>query len=161
MAVVTAITHQPLPTAPDDTRASQVLHDVTDYLGSNTLLVHNVKSATMEHSAPLPLLRPGAPPMTPLGTATYFQIQQTASTDEATLPLNLVNQLMRTLVIACIAELSTQALAYFLQAVLNAAIGFQALLLTHPKQMLPEAVTTVQRAWAIHGHRPVSIPEGG
>ena len=34
------------------------------------------------------------------------------------------------------AALSTQALAYFLQAVLNAAIGFQAVYLMHPTHML-------------------------
>ena len=41
---------------------------------------------------------------------------------------------------------------------LNAAIGFLALHLTHPKDMLQRAVTTVRRAWAIHGHRPASLP---
>ena len=65
---------------------------------------------------------------------------------------------MGTLVIARIAALSTQALGYFLQAVLNAAIGFQALHLTHLKQRLQLAVTTVQRVWAIHDHRLTSLP---
>ena len=41
---------------------------------------------------------------------------------------------------------------------LNAAIGFQALHLTHPKHMLKVAVITVRRVWAIHGHRPTSVP---
>ena len=53
--------------------------------------------------------------------------------------------LMRTLLIARIPALSTKALAYFLPALLNAAIGFEAL--THPKQMLHEAVMTVRRPW--------------
>ena len=61
-------------------------------------------------------------------------------------PPNPERQLTRTLVIARIAALSTQALAYFLQAVRNAAIGLQALHLRHPKHMLQRAVTTVQRA---------------
>ena len=64
----------------------------------------------------------------------------------------------RTLVIARIAALSSQALGYFLQAVLNATIGFQALHLTHPKDMFKGAVTTVRRSGAIHGHRPTSLP---
>ena len=54
--------------------------------------------------------------------------------------------------------LSTQALAYFLQAVLNAAIGSQALHLTHAQHMLQAATTMVRRAWSIHGHHPTSPP---
>ena len=49
MAVVTATARQPLPTTPDTTRATKVLHAVTTYLEGNQLLVHNVKSATMDH----------------------------------------------------------------------------------------------------------------
>ena len=71
MAVVTATARQLVPDAPDNTTANQVLHDVTSYLENNRLLVHNVKSASMVHNAPHPPLRPGDPPMTPLGTATY------------------------------------------------------------------------------------------
>ena len=80
--------------------------------------------------------------------------QATAST----LPPHLIRQLTRTLVIARIAALSTQALAYLIQAVLNAAVGLQALHLTHPQHMLQAAATTVRRAWTIHGHRPTSLP---
>ena len=143
MAVVTATARQPLPTTPDTTWATKVLHDVTNYLEGNQLLVHNVKSATMVHNAPPPPLRPGDPPMNPVSTATYLGVQQAATTSGVTLPPSLIRQLMRTLVIARIVALSTQALAHFLQAVLNAAIGFQALHLTHPKQMLQEAAATV------------------
>ena len=53
---------------------------------------------------------------------------------------------------------NTQALAYFLQAMLTAAIGFRAPHLKHPRDMLRRSVTTVRRAWAIHGHRPTSLP---
>ena len=93
-----------------------------------------------------------------MSTATYLGVQQTATTNEVTLPPNLIRQLTRTLVIARIAALSTQVLEYFLQAVLNAAIGFQVLHLTHPKRMLQEALATVRRAWTIHGHRTTSLP---
>ena len=96
--------------------------------------------------------------MNRVSTATYLGVQQAASTNEVTLPLNLIRQLTRTLVIARIVALSTQAPAYFLQAMLNAAIGFQTLHLTHPQQMLQEATTTVWRAWTIHGHQPTSLP---
>ena len=95
--------------------------------------------------------------MNPVSTATYLGVQQAATTNEVTLPSNLVWQLTPTLVIARIVALATQVLAYFPQAVLNTAIGFQALPLTHPKQMLQEAAATVRRAWAIHGHPPTSL----
>ena len=156
--MVTATARQPLPTTPDTTRATKVLHDVTNYLEGYQLLVHNVKSATMVHNAPPPPLRPGDLPMNPVSTATYLGVQQAANTNEVTLPPNLIQQLTQTLVIALIVTLSTQALAYFLQAVLNAAIGFQDLHLTHPQQMLQEAAAKVRRVWTIQGHRPKSLP---
>ena len=127
MAVVTATARQPLPDAPNNARANRVLHDVTRYLESNQLLVHNVKLATMVDDAPPLPLRTGDRPMTPTDNATYLGIQQAATPKGVTLPPNLERQLTRTPVIARIAALSTQALAYFLKAVLNAAIRFQAL----------------------------------
>ena len=77
-AVVTATARQPLPTTPDPTRATEVLQVVTTYLEGNQLMVHNVKSATMVHNAPSPPLCPGDPPMNPVNTATYLQVQQAA-----------------------------------------------------------------------------------
>ena len=127
-----------------------MLHAVTSYLENNRLLVHNVKSATMVENAPTPPLRSGDKPMTLAKDATYLRIQQAATQEGITLPSNLV--------IARIAAMSTEALAYFLQAVLIAAIGSQALHLTHPKHMLKGAVTTVRQARAIHRHRPTSLP---
>ena len=158
MAVVTANARQPLLTTPDPTRATKVLHAVTNYPGGNQLLTNNVKSATMVKNAPPPPLRPRDPPIHPVNTATYLGVQQAATASGVTLPPNLIRQLTPTLVIASIVALSTQALAYFLQAVLNAAIGFQALHLTHPQHMLQAAATTVRRAWTIHGPRPTSLP---
>ena len=152
MAVVTATARQRLPNIPDATRATKVLHDVTNYLEGNQLLVHNVRSATMVHNAPPPPLRPGGLSMNQVSTATYLGVQQAATTNEVTLPPNLISQLTRTLVIARIVALSTQALAYFLQAVLNAAIGFDAPHLTHPQQIMQDATALIRRAWTIHGH---------
>ena len=142
MAVVTATARQPLPTTPDPARATRVLHIGTTYLEGNQLLVHNVKSATMVHNAPPPPLRPGDLPLDPVNTTTYLGVQQAATAREVPLPPNLLRQLTRTLVIARITALSTQVLAYLLQAVLNAARGFQALHLTHPQHMLQAATTT-------------------
>ena len=158
MAVVTATARQPLSTTPDPSRATKVLYAVNNYLEGNQLLVHNVKSATMVHNAPPPPLHPGDPPMNPVNAASYLGVQQAPIANGVTLPPNLIRQLTQTLVSARIVGLSTQALTYFLQAVLNAAIGFQALHLTHPQHMLQAAATTVRRAWTIHGHRPTSLP---
>ena len=133
MAVVTATARQPLPTTPDTIRTTKVLHDVTNYLEGNQLLVHSVKSATMVHNPPSPPLRPGEPPMNTVSTATYLGVQQAATTNEVTVPPHLIRQLTRTLVIARIVVLSMEALAYSLQAILNAAIEFQALRLKHPQ----------------------------
>ena len=143
---------------PDPTRATKVLHAVINYLEGNQLLVHNVKSATMVHNAPPPSLRPWDPPMNPVSTATYLGVQQAATANGVTLAPNLIRQLTRTRVRARIVALSTLALAYFLQAVHNTAIGFEALHLTHPQHMLQAATTTVRQAWTIHGQRPTSLP---
>ena len=109
-------------------------------------------------NAPPPPLHPGDAPMTLTDNATYLGIQQAATPEGVTLPPNLERQLTRTLVIARIAALSTKALAYFLQAVLNAAISFQVQHLTNPKHMLQRAVTPVRRAWAVHGHWTTFLP---
>ena len=122
------------------------------------MLVHNVKSATMVHNAPPPPLCPGNQPMNPVNKATYLGVQQAANASGVTLPPNLIRELTRTLVIARIVAPSTKALAYFLQAVLNAGTGFQALHPTHPQHMVQAAATTVRRAWTIHGHQPTSLP---
>ena len=144
MAVVTATTRQPLWTTLDPTRATKVLHAVTNLLEGNQLLLHTVESATMVHNAPPPPLRPGDPPMNPVNTASYLGVQQAATASGVYLPPKLIRQQTRTLVIARILALSTQSLAYFLQAVLYAAIRFQALRLTHPQHMLQAAATTVR-----------------
>ena len=158
MAVVTATACQPLPIAPDNIRANKVLHDVTSYLDDNRLLVHKLKSAIMVHSVPPPPLCPGDALMTRTNNPTYLGIHQAATPEGVTLPPTLERRLTRTLITVCIAALSTQTLAYFPQAVLNAAIGFQGPQLTHCKHILQRLVTTVRRAWAIHGQRATSPP---
>ena len=88
MAVLTATARQPLPDAPDNTRANQVLDNVTSYLENNCLLVHNLKSATMVENAPALPVRPSDTPMNPLDTATYLTIPQAATPQGVTLPTN-------------------------------------------------------------------------
>ena len=158
--MVTACAPQPLSTTSEPTRATKVLHAVTTYLEGNQLLVHNVKSATMVHNAPPPLLRPGEPPMNPVSTATSLGVQQAATANGVTLPPNLIRQLTRTLVIAGIVALRTEDLAYLLQALLNAAIGFQALHLTHPQHML-QAAANRGMASVNHPRPPAHITTRG
>ena len=54
--------------------------------------------------------------------------------------------------------LSTQGLAYFMKAVLNAAIGYQALHLPRPQDALRHARQQVTKAWAQQGGWPTSFP---
>ena len=86
MAVVTATARQPLPTTPEPTRATKVLHVVTTYLEGHQLLVHNVKSTTMVHNAPPPPLHPGDLPMNPVNMTTYLGVQQAATASGVNLP---------------------------------------------------------------------------
>ena len=97
--------------------------------------------------------------MNQVSTATYLGVQQAATTNEVTLPPNLLPQLTRTLVIARIVALSPKALSYFLQSVLNAAIGVQALHLTHPLEMLQESTATVRSV--DHPRPPTNITTRG
>ena len=51
----------------------------------------------------------------------------------------------------------TQGLAYFMEAVLNAAIGYQALHLPRPQDPLRHSPQQVTKAWAQHGGWPTSF----
>ena len=150
MAQATATTRQPLPATPNKTRPTNVLRDVTSSLKSNGLLVDNVHSAASVHNAPTPLPRPGDPPMNPVSTATYLVMQQEASTGEVTLPPNVMQQLTCTVVIVHITALSTQGVAYFLQAILNTAIRFKG-----PARDTPQ---TNARGSRCHRERSMSHP---
>ena len=123
MAVVTATARQHTHVDTNTKQGETILHDVTHYLKSNNLLVHNEKSTTMTtRNVRPPSLRPGDPPMRLVSTATYLGVQQATKPENVTLPPKLVQQLAKAVVIACITSLSTQALAYFLQAVLRELI---------------------------------------
>ena len=54
--------------------------------------------------------------------------------------------------------LSTQGLAYFMEAVLNAAVRYQALHLPDPQHALSQARQGVTKAWAQHGGCPHLSP---
>ena len=52
-----------------------------------------------------------------------------------------------------------QGLAYFIEAVLNAVIGYQSLPLLHPQDALCHAPQQVTKAWGQHGGWPTSFPK--
>ena len=55
--------------------------------------------------------------------------------------------------------MSTQALAYFMEAGLNTAVGYQALHLPDPQHALRHARQQVTNAWAQHAGWPTSFPK--
>ena len=76
-----------------------------------------------------------------------------------TLPSKLEARLARLPQLARGDLVSTQGLAYFMEAVLNAAIGYQALHLPHPQDTLHHAQQQVTKAWAQHGGWPTCFPK--
>ena len=154
MAVVTATASQPLSPSPGHRQGHQrtprchQLPGGQPATGAQRQIRHHGTQRTIPATPPR---RPAHEP----STATYMRVQQASDASGVTLPPNLIRQLTRTLVTARIVATSTQALAYFLPAVLNAAIGFGALHLTQPQQMLQAATTTVRQALTI---RPTSLP---
>ena len=75
------------------------------------------------------------------------------------LPNNLQGRLAQLPQLARGDLLSTQGLAYFMEAVLNGAIGYQALHLLHAQDALRHARQQVTKAWAQHGGWPTSFPK--
>ena len=106
---------------------------------------------------PLPSLRIDNPPMELLRTSTYLGIQQAAKLENVTLSPNLVPQLAEAVVVAHISVLSTHTLAHLLQAVLNAAIGFQA----NAKRRRQHGTTCVDPAWPPHVSPRSGMPHNG
>ena len=68
-----------------------------------------------------------------------------------TLPSNLEGRLARLTQLAKGGPLSRQGLAYFMKAVLNAAIRYQALNFPHTQDALHHARQQVRKAWGQHG----------
>ena len=76
-----------------------------------------------------------------------------------TLPRKLEGRFARLPQLARGDLLSTQGLAYFMEPVLNPAIGYQALHLPHPQDALHHARQQVTKAWAQLGGCPTSFPK--
>ena len=89
----------------------------------------------------------------------HLGVTQATRHHHITLPSKLEERLARLPQIARRDLLSTQGLAYFMEAVLNAAIGYQALHLPRPQDALRHARQQVTKAWAQHGGWPTSFPK--
>ena len=149
------------PTVPEQ---ANDLRDVTiSYLPRNNLITHPTTSVAMiKGSATAPTLGPRGALMHVVEDTTQLGVIQTTHPENTTLPPKLQSHLAHLPRYPSPAtkalSLSHQSLGYYLTGVLNASIGFQALLLTHPTTALQAATRAVTKAWAAHGGWPTSIP---
>ena len=145
-----------LPTTTE--QASAILKLTTTYLDAHQLLVHPRKSVGLaDAKTPTPHIRKGEP-LHLEDTTVHLGVTQATQHHHITLPSKLEERLARLTQIARGDLLSTQGLAYFMEAVLNAAIGYQALHLPRPQDALRHARQQVTKAWAQHGGWPTSFP---
>ena len=139
---------------------SAILQLTTTYLDAQQLLVHPRKSVGLaDTGTPIPHIRKGEPSH-PEDTTVHLGVTQATRHHHITLPSKLEGRLARLPQLARGDLLSTQGLAYFTEAVLKAAIGYQALHLPHPQDALHHARQQVMKAWAQHGGWPASFPKG-
>ena len=144
-----------LPTTTE--QASAILQLTTTYLDAHQLLVHPRKSVGLaDAKTPTPNIRKGEP-LHLEDTTVHLGVTQATRHHHITLPSKLEECLTRLPQIARGDLLSTQGLAYFMEAVLNAAIGYQALHLPRPQDALRHARQQVTKAWAQHGGWPTSF----
>ena len=92
-------------------------------------------------------------------TTVHLGVTQATRHHHITLPSKLEGRLAWLPQLARGDFLSTQGPVYFMEAVLNAAIGYQALHLLHPQDALPHARQQVTKAWAQHAGGPTSFPK--
>ena len=84
-------------------------------------------------------------------TTIHMGVTQAMRHHHIALPNKLEGRLVQLPQLARGDLLSTQELAYFSEAVLNAAIRYQALHLPHPQDALRHAQQQVTKAWAQRG----------
>ena len=95
---------------------------------------------------PAPHIRKGEP-LHPEDNTIDLGVTQATRHHHITLPSKLEGRLARLPQLARGDLLSTQGLAYLMEAVLNAAIGYQALHLPQPRDALRHARQQVTKAW--------------
>ena len=144
-----------LPTTTE--QASAILQLTTTYLDAHQLLLHPRKSVGLaDTGTPTPHIRKGEP-LHLEDTRVHLAVTQATPHHHITLPRKLEGRLARLPQLARGDLLSTQGLAYFMEAVLNAAIGYQALHLPHPQDALRHARQQLTKAWAQLGGWPTSF----
>ena len=140
-------------------QVSAILQLTTTYLDAHLLLVHPRKSVRLADArTPTPHIRISEP-LHLEDTTVHLGVTQATRHHHITLPSKLEERLARLAQIARGDLLSTQGLAYFTEAVLNAAIRYQALHLPRPQDSLRHARQQVTKAWAQHGGWPRSFPK--
>ena len=146
-----------LPTTTE--QASAFLQLTTTYLDAHQLLVHPRESVTLaDTGTPTCHIRKGEP-LHLEDTTVHLGVTQATRHHHITLPSKPEGRLARLPQLARGDLLSTQSLAYFMEAVLNAAIGYQALHLRYPQDALHHARQQVTKAWAQHGGWSASFPK--
>ena len=146
-----------LPTTTE--QASAILQLTTTYLVAHQLLLHPRKSLWLAYvRTPAPRIRTGEP-LHLEDTTIHLGVIQTTGHHHIALPNKLEGRLAQLPQLARGDLLSTQGLACFMEAVLNAAIRYQALHLPHPEDALRHLRQQVTKAWAQHGAWPTSFPK--
>ena len=126
-----------LPTTTE--QASAILQLKTTYMDAHQLLAHPRKSVGLaDVGTPAPDIPNGKPRHLEDPTI-HLGLTQAMRHHQMTLPNRLHGRLAQLPKLARGDLLSTQGLAYFMEAVLNEAIGYQALHLPHPEDALCQA----------------------
>ena len=140
-------------------QVSATLQLTRTYLDAHQLLVHPRKSVGLANiGTPAPHIRRNGP-LHLEDTTIHLGVTQATRQHHIALPNKLEGRLAQLPRLARGELLSTQGLAYFMEAVLNAAIGYQALHLQQPQDALRHARQQETKAWAQHGGWPTSFPK--
>ena len=140
-------------------QASAILQLTTTYLDAHQLLVDPRKLVRLANiGTPAPHIRKGEPLHLEASTI-HLGVTQARRHHHNALPSKLEGRLAQLPQFARGDLLSTQGLAYFMEAVLNATTGYQALHLQHPQDALRHARQQLTKAWAQHGGWPTCFPK--
>ena len=148
-----------LPTTTE--QASAILELTTTYLDAHQLLVHPRKSVGLADArTPTPHIQNGE--LLHLeDTTVHLGVTQPTRHHHITLPSKLEARLARLPQIARGDLLSTQGLAYFMEAVLNAAIRYQALQLPRPQGRPTPRSTATDEGMGATRRLACVFPQGG
>ena len=136
---------------------SAILQLTTAYLDVHHLLVHLHRSVGLaDVGTPAPYIQKGETPQLE-DTTVHLGVTQATRHHNIGQPNKLEGCPAKQLKLAREDVLSTQCLEYFIEAVLNAAVGYQALQVPIPQHTLDHARQQVTETWAQHGGLPTSF----